>query len=232
MKLLHPLRALAALAGLLGLPALAGAQEPAPASPPAAAAPAPEATPAPASPTPAPTPLPLLMGPAYDTLRTLSEALKTEMEHVMAAAGAPGQMVGRRMFLMNARMFARRSAHFRQRVETYRTQPFDIVAEVTQMNTRATLISNRLRNAQLLESAQEDWTVAIDVLDRMSKLLAGQAVTVPPAHTPRPRPSPAAGAVDTDGRMRQGMPQVASPAPAASPVPSPSPSPSASPRGN
>ena len=231
MKLVNPTGALAALACLLFLPGVVAAQEPTPAPPAAPEAPAagvPGATPAPASPTPAPTPtpspLPLLMaGPAYDTLRVLAAALQTELEHVLAAAGGPGQMVGRRMFLMNARMFARRTANFRARVDAYRTQPFDVVAEVTQMQARATMISTRLSNAHLLESAQDDWVVAIDVLDRMGKLLAGQTVTVPPAHTPRPLPSPAAG--EAERRLRQGQGQ----APATAPSPAPSPSPSASP---
>ena len=231
MKLVNPAGALAALACLHFLPGVVAAQEPTPvppAAPEAPAAAAPAATPAPASPTPAPTPMPLLMaGPAYDTLRLLAAALQTELEHVLGAAGGPGQMAGRRMFLMNARMFARRTANFRARVDAYRTQPFDIVAEVTQMQARATMISTRLSNAHLLESAQDDWVVAIDVLDRMGKLLAGQTVTVPPPHTPRPVPSPAAGEAERRLRQGQGQPPAATPSPA--PSPSPSPSPSASP---
>lgn len=228
MKLPFRTGAAAALALLLALPGVVAAQEPNPA-PPAAAPqePAPQAAQPTPAPTPAPTPMPLLMtGPAYDTLRALSEALKTELEHVLAAAGGPGQMMGRRMFLMNARMFARRTANFRTRVENYRAQPFDVAGEVAQMQGRANMISTRLREAHLLESAAEDWVVAIDVLDRMSKLLAGEKVTVPPPHVPKPLPAPPAGA-DTDGRGRQGLPQTAAPA---APAPSPSPSPSAGPR--
>jgi len=111
-------------------------------------------------------------------------------------------------------------------------RPFDIVGEVTQMRTRAGMISTRQRAAQVMETTYEDWDVALDVLDRMIKLLNGEKVTVPPAHTPRPVPTPdpqapAAGG-DRPGAMRT-LPRPVAP-PVATPAPAPTPSPSPTPK--
>jgi hypothetical protein len=175
--------------------------------PPASATPPPETTPA-ATPAPAPTPLPLLMsGPALETLKQLAATLRTEVGHAVegaqaaAAAGRPT-----RVFMPGLRMFARRTEWFARSVEGYRTQPFDVVGTATMMRGRATMLNRRVRNSAALQHTFEDWDLAVDALDRIQKLLAGQTVTVPPPHTPRPLPA-------------------ATPVPAATPTPAPSPTP-------
>jgi len=232
------MRAAAALAGATLLPLSVAAQE---------ATPAPAATPPPAvtaSPTPAPTPMPVLMGPAYETLRALAGTLKTEAEHVLGVASA-GPPMGRRMFVMNSRLFARRTASFSTHLDTYRTQPFDVVAEVTQMRARAGVMSARHGANPALAASKEDWVLILDVLDRMTKLLAGEKVTLPSPHPPRPIPSPDMTGDDA-GPMRRmgpgaglgarpgGAGALAAPSPAVSPAPAPSPtrrpSPSPSPK--
>ncbi|HET8645120.1 MAG TPA: hypothetical protein VFO85_06510, partial [Vicinamibacteria bacterium] len=167
----------------------------------------PETGPA-AAPTPAPTPLPLLMGPGYDTLRALAAALNEEMAHAVAgtqalkASGRPmrGNMPG-------VQMFARRTESFRTNVEKYRSEPFDVVGTVAMMRSRAGMLSRRMRLSPALAHTWPDWDAALDILDRMQKLLAGEKVTVPPPHVPQsPPPAPAPA-----------------PTPAATPAPSPAP---------
>jgi hypothetical protein len=84
------------------------------------------------------------------------------------------------------------------------------------MHTRVAMLSRRLKHHPGLQHTYEDWDNITDLLDRMKKLLAGQAVTVPPAHTPRPAPTPA-------------VPPLLAPNPAASPSVAPTPAPSPSP---
>lgn len=159
-----------------------------------------------ATPAPAPSPLPLLMsGPALDTLKQLAAVLRTEVAHAVegaqaaAAAGRPT-----RVFMPGLRMFARRTEWFARSVEGYRAQPFDAVSTATMMRGRATMLGRRVRNSPALAHTYEDWDLAVDALDRILKLLAGEKVAVPPPHTPRP---------------------YTAPAPAATPAPSPTPTP-------
>ena len=184
------IRSLAVLALLVASPLRA--QEPAPsATPPAETAPA-------ATPAPAPTPLPLLMsGPALDTLKELAATLRTEVAHAVDGAQAAAS-AGRptRVFMPGLRMFARRTEWFARALEGYRTRAFDVVNTATMMRGRATMLSRRIRTSPALAHTFEDWDLAVDALDRMQKLLAGEKVAVPPPHTPRPytAPTPAAPA--------------------------------------
>jgi len=180
---------------------------PAPDTPPAEAAPPPP-------PAPAPTPMPVLQGPNYETMRALAAALQTETQHAVQGTQAATTRPTRR-FMPGVRMLARRSEWFRKSIDEYQAKPFDVAGTVSMMHGRATMLGRRLRNNPALAHVWEDWDIAIDVLDRMQKLLAGEKVTVPPPHTPRPAPTPAAGA--------------ASPAPGPAPAASPSPVPSATP---
>jgi cell division septation protein DedD len=94
-----------------------------------------------------------------------------------------------------------------------------VVTTVDNMSNRVGMLARRMKNNQALQHTHEDWDNITDLLDRMKKLLAGEAVTVPPAHTPRPAPTPAV------------PPLLANPAPSpaaqkpAAPSPSPTPSP-------
>lgn len=202
MKTTSMVLAAAGLAVLLSSSTLrAQVPAPSPAAPP-------ETAPA-ASPAPVPTPLPVLMGPAYDTLGQLAAALRTEVGHALEgtqAAAALGRPT--RLFMPGIRMFARRTEWFEKAVAGYRAQPFDIAGTVNMMNARANMLSRRVRNTPALQHTWEDWDLAVDVLDRIRKLLAGEKVAVPPPHTPRPVPA-----------------ATPTPAPAATPAPTPSPTP-------
>lgn len=159
----------------------------------------PEAAPAaPASPTPAPTPMPVLQGPNYETMRALAAALQTETQHAVQGTQAATTRPTRR-FMPGVRMLARRTEWFRKSIDEYQAKPFDVASTVSMMHGRATMLGRRLRNNPALAHVWEDWDIAIDVLDRMQKLLAGEKVTVPPPHTPRPAPTPAAAASPTPG---------------------------------
>ena len=209
-------RAAALAAVFLSVAPLLAQEPPASPAPPEPAADA--ATPAPA-PTPVPTPLPILMeGPALDTLRALSAALATESKHTldgtMAAANA-GRAT--RMFMPGLRMFSRRTEWLHRSIEEYRAKPFDVTTTVTGMSTRVGGLARRMKNNPALQHTHEDWDTITDLLDRMKKLLAGEAVTVPPPHTPRPAPTPAVPALLA--------PNPSPKAPAPSPAPTPTPSP-------
>lgn len=150
----------------------------------------PPATPEPGpAPTPPPTPLPILMGPAYETLRGLAAALRTEMGHALEgteAAVAQGRPV--RVHVPGVRMFTRRTERFQGSVDSYRAQPFDVVATAGMMHSRAGMLRRRVRTSMALQHTWEDWDAAVELLDRIRRLLAGETVTVPPPHTPRPLP--------------------------------------------
>jgi hypothetical protein len=142
------------------------------------------------APTPPPTPHPALAGANYDTFRALARFLDTEMQHALTGAEkAAAGLRPMRLVSSNLRMFARRVRTFQTRVEGYRTAAFDVAQEVTALSNRTQALSRRLRRMNLFEHTNEDWDAMADALGRMQKLLAGQAVTVPPAHTPRPVPS-------------------------------------------
>jgi hypothetical protein len=120
------------------------------------------------------------------------------MEHVLegtqvvVAAGRPT-----RVHLPAIRMFKRRCEWFRQSVETYRTDPFDVVGAAGAMRARAGMLSRRVRRNEALRHTWADWDAALDILDRIKALLSGEKVTVPPPHPrsapgPTPAPSPSA----------------------------------------
>ena len=216
--------------------AVAAVQVPAPTPTPAATAPA--DAPA-AAPTPAPTPHPALAGRSYDTFRGLARHLDTEMQHVVnGSEKAPQGMRAMRMLNTNVRTFARRIRSFQTRVEGYRAAPFDVAGEVVSLTRRAQMLSRRLKRMGAFEHTQEDWDALLDALGRMEKVLAGETVSVPPAHTPRPIPAgvppllrrmPGGGG---EGRTMGGQPMATpatAPTPAPSTAPSPAPSPTASP---
>ena len=78
---------------------------------------------------------------------------------------------------------------------------------------RVGMLARRMQRQPAVENTREDWQNITDLLDRMQKLLAGEAVTVPPPHTPQPAPTPAV------------PPMLApnSPAPVSAPAPTPTP---------
>jgi hypothetical protein len=164
----------------------------------------------------------LMEGPSYETLRALSASLETEAKHALdgtLAAANAGRAT--RIFMPGLRMFSRRTEWLHKSVDEYRTKPFDVVTAVDTMNTRVGMLSRRMKHNPGLQHTYEDWDHITDLLDRMKRLLAGETVTVPPAHTPRPAPTPAVPALLA--------PNPAGPAPAAPPSPAPTPTPSPTP---
>lgn len=155
------------------------------------------APPAPSAPAPSPTPLPVLNGAGLDTLRALAAALAEEMAHVMEgaqAAAGEGRPAGASM--PGIRMFRRRVEWLRSSVDKYRTEPFDVAGAAGAMHLRAMMLSRRARRSGALRQTWEHWDAAVDLLDRIKKLLAGQSVALPSPHA-RPRPAPAASPAPT-----------------------------------
>jgi len=67
-------------------------------------------------------------------------------------------------------------------VENYRAAPFEVPVQVDALTTSAHEVNGRIRAARALESTRGDWDAILDVLERMSLLLAGREVEVPAAH--------------------------------------------------
>jgi hypothetical protein len=142
------------------------------------------------APAPAPTPLPVLMGAGHDTLRALAAALTEEMTHLLEGTQAAAPGGGRRAgpALPGIRMLRRRAEWFRDSVDKYRAEPFDVAGAAGAMHVRATMLSRRARRNEALRHTWQDWDAAVDILDRIRKLLAGEKVTTPSPHAPRPLP--------------------------------------------
>jgi hypothetical protein len=128
-----------------------------------------------------------LVGERYRTLRALAQYLDRTARGALEGAtddvrhGTPSGSEEAR-FLFAVRSFARSAAAFDRRVGDYQARPFEVPPEVSELATTAREVSGRLRAAHALESTYDEWDGVMDVLERMSLLLAGGEVTVPAAH--------------------------------------------------
>jgi hypothetical protein len=127
-----------------------------------------------------------LEGPRYETLRALANHLDETTRGALEGAadeshrGASSSEEDR--FLSSIRAFARGAESFHRRVDDYRTSAFEVPAQVDALTTQARQVNDRIRAARALENSQDDWDAILDVLGRMSLLLAGRDVEVPAAH--------------------------------------------------
>lgn len=127
-----------------------------------------------------------LEGQRYETLRALAHHLGQTARGALEGAaddaqrGASSSEEDR--FLSSIRSFARGADDFHRMVDNYRTLPFEVPAQVDALTTRAHQVNDRIRAARALENTYDDWDAILDVLERMSLLLAGRDVEVPAAH--------------------------------------------------
>jgi hypothetical protein len=130
------------------------------------------------------TPLQPLAGPRYQKMRALARYLDTTVQGALEGAvddgrhGSPSDA----SFLFSIRAFARSSADFHREIGEYAAQPFDVPSEVEALAVRARDIDERLRAAEALASTYDEWEGIMDVLGRMTSLVAGQEVEVPAAY--------------------------------------------------
>ena len=127
-----------------------------------------------------------LEGQRYETLRALANHLDETTRGALEGAadqarrGASSSEEDR--FLSSIRAFARGAESFHRRVDDYRTSAFEVPAQVDALTTQARQVNDRIRAAHALENSYDDWDAILDVLQRMSLLLAGRDVEVPAAH--------------------------------------------------
>jgi hypothetical protein len=132
------------------------------------------------------TPARPLEGRRYATLRGLAHHLDETARGALEGA-ADDALRGRSSseedrFLSSIRSFARSADDFQRMVDTYRTSPFEVPAQVDALTTQAHQVNDHLRATRALENTYDDWDAILDVLGRMSLLLAGRDVEVPAAH--------------------------------------------------
>ncbi|HSB64628.1 MAG TPA: hypothetical protein VLJ18_10705 [Thermoanaerobaculia bacterium] len=77
--------------------------------------------------------------------------------------------------------FARRTADFHFRMDSYLDSPWDIRRDVNDLARRARGVNQRIVNARLFPRTYDLWNSAIDVLSRMQQVLRGVDVQVPPS---------------------------------------------------
>ena len=127
-----------------------------------------------------------LEGQRYETLRALANHLDETARGALEGAadeshrGASSSEEDR--FLSSIRAFARGAEDFHRMVDDYWTSAFDVPAQVDALTTQARQVNGRIRAAHALENSYDDWDAILDVLGRMSLLLAGHDVEVPAAH--------------------------------------------------
>ncbi len=126
----------------------------------------------------------LLAGPRYLTMRVLAGHLDSAARGALEGAvdetrrGNAGQ--GR--YLAEIRTFARSTGAFRLLVDAYPGAPFEVPPRVAALSESARRVNARLRGAAALTSTYDDWGAVIDVLGRMTVLLAGGEVGTPTAY--------------------------------------------------
>ena len=127
-----------------------------------------------------------LAGQRYETLRALARHLDETARGALEGASDDAER-GRSSseedrFLASIRSFTRSADDFQRRVDTYRTEPFEVPPQVVALTTEAHQVNDHLRATRALENTYDDWDAILDVLGRMNSLLAGRDVEVPAAH--------------------------------------------------
>jgi hypothetical protein len=125
-----------------------------------------------------------LAGPRYQKMRALGRYLDTTAQGALEGAVDDGRHPSSSdaSFLFSIRAFARSSADFHRQVDAYEAEPFDVPSQVEALAVRAREIDERIRAAQSLESTYDEWEGIMDVLGRMTALVAGGEVEVPAAY--------------------------------------------------
>jgi hypothetical protein len=125
-----------------------------------------------------------LTGPRYQTMlllavhldSTAQGALEGAVDETRRGSAAPGR------FLAEIRAFARSTGAFHRMMDAYPGAPFEVPPRVSALSESARRVSARLHTAAVLKSTYDDWGAVIDVLGRMTLVLAGGEVGTPTAY--------------------------------------------------
>jgi len=125
-----------------------------------------------------------LAGPRYQTMRALARYFDTTAQGALEGAvdDARHGSSSDASFLFSIRAFARSADDFRRSVDEYETRPFEMPSQVADLAVRARELDERIREAHTLESTYDEWEGIMDVLRRMSSLMAGDQVEIPAAY--------------------------------------------------
>jgi hypothetical protein len=77
-----------------------------------------------------------------------------------------------------------RARRFRDRMEDYSNPPRYVRTDVDELDRLARDYEYRTRDIQASQRAVDNWRGALDVIDRMKRVLAGENVDIPPAGSP------------------------------------------------
>lgn len=118
-----------------------------------------------------------IQGSRYETMRVLSERLVDRLQvtrdELRNNRGASGDIPLLEDLLDRAR-------RFKDRMSDYSNPARYIQNDVDELDRMARDLDNRTRNVQASTRAVDNWNSALDVIDRMRRVLAGQDVDVPP----------------------------------------------------
>jgi hypothetical protein len=119
-----------------------------------------------------------IQGSRYETMRVLSERLVDRLQITRDELRNSRVATGDQPLLEDLLDRARR---FRDRMSDYSNPARYIQADVDELDRMARDLDNRTRYVQASQRAVDNWNSALDVIDRMRRVLAGQDVEVPPA---------------------------------------------------
>ena len=122
-----------------------------------------------------------LAGRSFETMRALSHYLDQLADHAATEAQSATHHgdAGEASAVDAITSFASRTSDFHERMDDYLDNPWDLPAEVQDLDRQARVVNNRLRRAHLAEHVSSDWYQVLDTLDRMKRVLYGQDVDVP-----------------------------------------------------
>src|SRR5687767_647752 len=122
-----------------------------------------------------------LEGSRYETMRVLSgrlvDRLQGTRDELRAAREAESEMGALADLIEKAR-------RFRDSMENYSNPPRYVRDDVNELDRLARDLESRTRDVRVSTRAYDNWRGALDVIDRMQRLLAGQNVDIPPATGP------------------------------------------------
>ena len=127
-----------------------------------------------------------LDGDRFETMRSLAHYLDQGVQYTLEEAtnALANSRNGRDRAFVNALgNFARRTDSFHERMDTYRANPWDVDSEVRDLLSEARRTNGRMRRISAVRDLYDDWASVVDDVNRMQRLLAGEDVQVPPAHT-------------------------------------------------
>lgn len=122
-----------------------------------------------------------LQGRSFETMRALSHYLDQLAGHAADEAQQNSHHGSAREASAIRAMtdFATHASDFHERMDNYIDDPWDLPAEIRDLDRRARRVNTQLQRGHFYEHLTGDWYQVIDTLERMKRVLYGQDVDVP-----------------------------------------------------